>query len=348
MRREKIELKSMKLNGNTTRRGFVKGMGVAAVGAGAASLTAAAPACATALPNRDAPRQGLRFAFLSDLHLRREYDAARGIAACLRAVEALDPRPDFIMTGGDLCHDLRGEDLDDARRLADQFVRIWSENTSIPTYHMLGNHDPAGWGDGDVPEDHPDFAFGLMQRVLDLEERYYSFDEGDWHFVVLDNNYLTEPGSHIGWVDDEQLAWLRQDLERNSNRPTIVGMHVPPITAIEFLSDRRERDTDENEWRIGFDRKSGNPQDLIDVLDEGDVRAVLSGHIHVVERIDLMDHSFLCLGSVSGQQWMGPRLDMGTAEGFGVLDLSADGSFEWSYETFGWQASEEARSAQEG
>jgi 3',5'-cyclic-AMP phosphodiesterase len=338
--------------GTTSRREFMKGVGAATISLGLGSLPGCASAReATAAPPSAAtpaalPQHGLRFVFMPDTHLRREYRSAEGIASALQAVERLDPRPDFIMTGGDLCDDLRGEDLQGAQELADRFVWIWRENTTIPTYHMLGNHDAAGWGEGEIPEDHSDYRFGLMQRVLGMERPYPSFDHGGWHFVVLNNNRLTEPGSHIGWVDEEQLAWLRQDLRRNRERPTMVGMHVPPVTAIEFLSDRRERDTEENEWRIGFDRKSGNPRQLIEVLNEGNVRAVLSGHTHLVERIDMMGHTFLCLGSVSGQQWMGPRIGFQTPEGFGVLDLRPDGTFDWRYQSFGWQAPPEALQAQ--
>ncbi|MBA4158652.1 MAG: metallophosphoesterase [Gemmatimonadetes bacterium] len=328
-----------------SRRDFVKVIGAAVLGAGAAPLSLATPVRAQTGALK-APEGGFRFVFMPDTHLRREYRAAEGLAAALQAAERLNPRPAFFMTGGDLCHDLRGEDLEDARALADQFAETGRRNTSIPTYHMLGNHDAAGWGEGDVPEDHPDYRFGLMQRVLDLGRRYYSFDQGGWHFVIVDNIRLTEPGSHIGWVDEEQLVWLRDDLHRNRERPTMVAMHVPPVTSIEFLSDRGERDTEENEWRIGFDRKSGNPEELIEALNGGNVRAVLSGHIHLVERIDMMGQTFLCLGSVSGQQWMGPRQGFRTAEGFGVIDVRPDGTYDWNYQSFGWQAPPEALEAQ--
>ena len=162
-----------------------------------------------------------------------------------------------------------------ARRIV--FVEIWRANTSLPTHHMLGNHDPAGWGAGEVPEDHPDYAFGLMQRVLGLPRRHYSFDHGGWHFVVVDNVHLTTPGKHIGYVGEEQLAWLSEDLRLSRGRPAIVAMHVPPLTAVEFLTSRAGQDEEKGQWRIGFDRMSRNPGELLAALGEGNVRAILCG-----------------------------------------------------------------------
>ncbi len=325
-----------------TRRDFVKGASAAALGAGLGLW----PAAAEGRAERGDGSASFRFVYFPDVHLRDEFRSDEGMAAALQAVERLRPKPAFLWTGGDLCHDLRSLDLEAARRRADRFVEIWNDSTSIPAYHLLGNHDAAGWGAGAIPPDHPDFAFGLMQRVLDLNRRYYSFDHGGWHFVVVDNVHRTTPGKHVGFVDEEQLDWLRADLRDNRRKPAMVAMHVPPLTAVEFLTSRPERDLENGRWQIGFDRMSRNPEALLEALEEGDVRAVLSGHLHLVERLELAGQTFLCLGSVSGQQWMGPRAGMDTAEGFAVFDLRPGGGFEWSYEGFGWQASPEARAAQ--
>lgn len=330
----------------TSRRGFLTGVGTAVLGASIASLRG--PAAFAEVAPKTNERAAFRFVYFPDTHLRDEFGSAEGLAAALQAVERLQPRPAFILTGGDLCHDLRALDLAPAQRRANLFVEIWRANTSLPSYHMLGNHDPAGWGAGEVPEDHPDYAFGLMQRVLGLERRYYSFDHGGWHFVVLDNVHLTTPGKHVGYVDEDQLAWLREDLRQSRGRPAIVAMHVPPLTASEFLTSRASQDAEKGQWRLGFDRMSRNPGELLAALGESDVRAILSGHLHLVERLELSGHTFLCAGSVSGQQWMGPRRGRDTPEGFGVLDLKPDGTFDWTYQAFGWQASAEALKAQGG
>lgn len=324
----------------TTRRAFVQTAGAAALGTAMALLPARSDAEPATKP------AGFRFVFFPDPHLRDEFRSGEGLAAALQAVERLEPRPAFIWTGGDLCHDLRSLGVEAARARAERFVDIWTRNSKTPAYHMLGNHDAAGWGKGAIPAAHPDFAFGLLQRLLGLERAYYSFDHGGWHFVVVDNVHRTVPGKHIGLVDQPQLTWLRSDLRAHRQSPTMVAMHVPPLTAAEFLTSRPGRDDQANEWRIGFDRMSRNPDQLLEAFAEGDVRCVLSGHLHLVEQLELRGHRFLCLGSVSAQQWMGPREGKGAQEGFAVLDLEPDGRFSWTYQEFGWQPSPEALRAQ--
>ena len=63
------------------------------------------------------PASGFRFAFVTDLHLMKggALRSVQGIAMCLQAVENLNPRPDFILVGGDLVNDARQMSLDDAR-----------------------------------------------------------------------------------------------------------------------------------------------------------------------------------------------------------------------------------------
>jgi hypothetical protein len=60
----------------------------------------------------------------------------------------LIPAPAFIVTGGDLCHNLRDQTLDQCVAMAELFTKLWSQQVSVPSYHCLGNHDAAGWGKG--------------------------------------------------------------------------------------------------------------------------------------------------------------------------------------------------------
>lgn len=70
--------------------------------------------------------------------------------------------------------------------------------------------------------------------------------------------------------------------------------------------------------------------------EHGCVRACLSGHMHRIERIDYDGVSFICDGAVSGYWWKGPEKHCD--EGYGLIDLHADGSFDWGYHTYGWVA----------
>jgi 3',5'-cyclic AMP phosphodiesterase CpdA len=314
-----------------SRRNFIAGMGVAAVGLGGLSAAAAEPPAPRARRSRGG---GFRFAFLPDIHLMRERRSPVGLASCLAAVEKLDPRPDFLVTGGDLIDGLRFKDVREANELADLFVRLWGTHTKLPTYHCLGNHDAAGWGRSRFPEDHPQAGFKLLQEKLGMPGPYYSFDRRGWHFVVLLNLTLTTPGEYLSEFDEEQMEFLRDDLRQHRDRPTMIFAHFPAVSAIEFFAGRAE--VEDGSWTLATKRVASNPMALVEATSGANVRAVFSGHIHRTDRIEAAGLTFICAGSVSGDKWRGP--DHGTPEGFGVVDCRADGTFDYQYVAYGWKA----------
>jgi alkaline phosphatase len=90
-----------------------------------------------------------------------------------------------------------------------------------PVYHVLGNHDVY-----DLRKDE-------IQTVLGMARTYYSFDQGAYHFVVLDAQFETtgEPLADTFWrvlgtIPTEELDWLRSDLAATAY-PTIVFVHQP-------------------------------------------------------------------------------------------------------------------------
>jgi len=93
-------------------------------------------------------------------------------------------------------------------------------------YHVLGNHDMDFYD-----KEH-------MVEFWSMPGRYYSFDRGGYHFVILDRNNLKTPVGYIPYAkgnfyvdpemrahaDPEQLEWLKADL-RETELPAIVFMH---------------------------------------------------------------------------------------------------------------------------
>jgi len=250
------------------RRHFAQATGAGAVAFGL-GLTATQASLA-----RSFHENSFRFVFLPDIHLMKDRKAPQGMAAALQDVQKLDPQPAFLVTGGDLIDSLRMKNLDEANELADMFVRIWSDNTELPVHHMLGNHDPAGWSNEEFPREHPDFGYGLLQNRLKLPKLFYSFDYGEWHFVILHNIRLVEPGSYVSEFNEEQMEFLKQDLANNPNKPTILFGHFPPITATEFLDGRAKHE--EGTWKLSSQRMSRNPFELIRAVESANVKAFLS------------------------------------------------------------------------
>lgn len=94
-----------------------------------------------------------------------------------------------------------------------------------PMYHVLGNHDMDS-----ISKDQ--FLDKITNTGFSNAPNYYSFNNNDLHFIVLDANYSSEgigyDHGNISWKDshipEEQLEWLEEDLRRNL-KPTIVFVH---------------------------------------------------------------------------------------------------------------------------
>jgi hypothetical protein len=313
--------------GQFSRRGFLRGAGGIAVAAGGVSLLSA-----DSLLGQEAAAGGLRFVHMTDIHLMMQRNSAAGLAACLEAVGKLNPKPDFIVTGGDQCDNLRAVDIAAGTARIELFKQIWKDHTNLPTYHCLGNHDPVGWTNRNVSRDDPQYGKQLMMDMLGMERRYYAFGRGGWRLIVLDNVEPTQSGFRGEFVK-EQLDFVRNELRDHASAPTIVICHIPPISAEEFLGGKIQ--AGENGWTVGYSRVTANPAELVTALEGSSVKFVLSGHIHHVEHIETHGQTFLCGGAVSGDWWQGPL--RGCPEGFGVVDCMRDGTYRYKYQDFGWK-----------
>lgn len=164
------------------------------------------------------PLKAVKFGLCTDPHKDLMHDADARLRAFIDMVNR--DGSEFILQMGDFCCPVeknRG------------FLNLW-EQFKGPRYHTLGNHDRDGGFE--------------WQKVMDfwgMARRYYSFDHGGWHFVVLDGNEKKpvnpEPG-YPHYVGAEQLAWLREDLKR-AQAPTIVISHQS-IEADGGLENRAE------------------------------------------------------------------------------------------------------------
>jgi predicted phosphodiesterase len=74
----------------------------------------------------------------------------------------------------------------------------------------------------------------------------------------------------------------------------------------------------------------------MELLRRHGVKGVLTGHLHQNERTEFGGTTFIGQGAVSGSWWKGAH--HGNPEGFGILDVYADGRFEHQYQTYGWEA----------
>lgn len=132
----------------------------------------------------------------------------------------------------------------------------------VPSFPTIGNHE---YGT-DRAQPYLDVYY-LFEQALRAEdqERYYSFDYGNVHFVSLDSNgELLTPIAIAGDArDDDMVDWLNADLAKSKADWKVAFFHHPPFS---LYPDRGENVLVINQ--------------LMPALEAGGVDLVLVGHDH--------------------------------------------------------------------
>lgn len=280
--------------------------------------------------------ESFRFVHMTDIHVQPERKADAGLRAALEAAHKLTPRPDFILTTGDLVFDALSTPQKRVEKLFDLYTGI-CRDSDLPIRQCIGNHEVFGWGSkGSIPRSHAQYGKKMASDRLELDKLTYSFDHKGWHFCMVDDILPndSQDGYH-GGITDEDMEWLDKDLASAGDRPKIICAHIPLISVLVFRGmEARDKDFLE----ISRRRVCRNPGPIMDMLRKHKVKVSLAGHLHQNERILLDGTTYITGGAVSGAWWKGSHF--GNPEGFGVVDVKADGTFEHSYQTYGWKAVE--------
>jgi 3',5'-cyclic-AMP phosphodiesterase len=281
-----------------------------------------------------------RVVFATDSHLmvNNQLRSEEGLRVALGAIESLTPKPELILFGGDLTHESPILDFPAAEQLIDRFLKTWKDHTDLPTFFTFGNHDFVGTKNPSVNRQDPRFGKGLYRMRLALERDFYAFRKGDWRFIVLDDVRPEPDGTYLGEFAEEQLAFLRAELQTDSQMPTVLCGHIPTVSVLPNLSVCGETKTNGANFETPAALVAHNASDLHLVLTEtkANVKLVLAGHLHHLEQIQIDGVSYLNSGAICGNWWKGAQ--MGCPEGFLVLDLHSDGTVASEYRSYGWKA----------
>jgi len=201
---------------------------------------------------------------------------------------------DFVMVLGDIMYD----DLS----LYERYNSLMSK-LNRPVFNVYGNHDINFDADGN--------EFGRETFKRHYGPSFYSFEEGDVHFLVLDNiDYLgyNEEGDsqYKGGISPQQMTWIRNNLNHaDKDKRIVLAAHIPLHTP--GLEDVDVVNTE-------------NRKELFEILDPFDDVIFLAGHMHT------NFHSFLgqdfgrtntnpvhqvITSAASGSWWGGPKDENG-------------------------------------
>lgn len=230
-------------------------------------------------------------------------------------VRALSDAETFAVSCGDIMYD--------RLELFPEYER-GAARTGVPFFQAVGNHDL----DMDAGTD----PLSTRTFVSRYGPRYFSFQRGDVHYVVLDDVFWYGD-SYIGHLEADQLRWLAADLSLvEHGRTVIVLLHIPAMGT--------------HHLRQGSSKPipafSLTNRELLMRLLEPYRTHLLAGHIHESEHgFGRGTHEHVA-GAVCGAWWTGPICADGTPNGYAIYEVAGE-QVSWKYKATGKPLSHQMR-----
>ncbi len=261
------------MDGRFSRRTFLKG-------AGTAAIAGALPMSLVELAFGDSS-QNFTFAYISDSHIQqikgnsfvRNWDM--GLKRAVAESNLLNPKPDFVLYGGDIAQLGKKAELDHGLEIL--------SGIRNKIYYATGEHDY-----------YLDLGEYWEQVISPL---YYSFDHKGVHFVVL-NSILTydewinkwpspevrmnvmagldNPQGSPFMVGEKQRQWLQQDLAKVKKSTPVVVLSHSPLQKI----------------YKGWNFWTEDAEEVQKLLQPFDKVTVLYGHVHQIQYNQIGNISF--------------------------------------------------------
>ncbi len=321
------------------RKSFLNTLGIVSAGALFTSgMTVPAPQ-RNAEPVRTEPggkstaKRSLRVAHLTDIHIKPEKIAEHGMRSALQTVSEMADKADFIINGGDAIMNSVGATKSLVQQQWSAYHNIFKAENTLKTYNCIGNHDLFGWM---LPSaDHADGKKWAMDEY-GMAKEYYSFDQNGWKFIVLDSIHPRKsvPG-YYGKLDEEQFFWLRDELRNTPVETHVCIVSHIPILAICCLFDKGIMNF--NQLQISDNNMHADGNQLAELFyASGNVRACLSGHIHLIDYVNYLGTEYYCNGAVAGGWWNGNHQQFAPA--YAVMNFNEDGTTSREVHYYKWKA----------
>lgn len=243
----------------------------------------------------------LRLVQITDCHLGERagtrllnVDTDESLAAVLAMVKQQQPHIDALLMTGDLS--------DSGSVAAYSRVLAATRDLASTVRWLPGNHDSAA----------------TMRHMLGSDQRLQrNLLVGNWQVITLDSAI---PGEVGGRLEAAELAALRECLQREPGRHTLICVHHPALPiGCAWIDSQMIANADEL-WR--------------ELAPFAQVRTLLAGHVH--QEFDALHKGVRVLTSPSTCVQFAPgsadfRVDA-AAPGYRWLDLHADGRIETGVE----------------
>jgi len=270
---------------NQTRREFLRT-------AGAIAAASCLPMTAVEMAFADKSKN-FTFAYISDAHIQhikgaefvRNWD--RGLIRAVAEANLLEPKPDFVVFGGDLAQLGKKSELDHGAEMLSKL--------NYKTYCVMGEHD---------------YYLDLGEYWSKLfGDHYYSWDHKGVHFVVLNSILTYDEWTHERWptaeqrmlemagldnpngspfmVGEKQRKWLEKDLKKVSKDTPVVVFSHSPIQKI----------------YAGWNFWTQDAEEVQALLKPFDDVTVVYGHVHQIQYNQIGNISF---NAVMATAWPWP------------------------------------------
>ncbi len=203
---------------------------------------------------------------------------------------------------------VHGDIMFDDLSLFDRQNRIYS-TLGVPVWNVPGNHDI----NFESPDD--DQSLETFKRIFG--PTWYSHNYADVHFMTLKNVHYKGRGANMdpdryrrgggykGYIGEDQLEWIKNDLEFvPKDKLIVISSHIP-FKAFQGDEDRSN---------------TVNREDVFKLLEGRKYILLLAGHTHTNDHVyihhehgwhgDEPIHQHV-LGTVSGSWWAGPLDERG-------------------------------------
>ena len=195
------------------------------------------------------------FVHVTDTHVSQNLRSLEGLSRFVREVNALKPKPRFVVNSGDLLslHKALISSPDSGHRDFRNYVGIMN-HLAMPHYNVAGDHTDSSYRLNQFPRG--DHRCGKPLYWEYLGPHFFSFEYGRIHFVSVDFGYhlgrrqILVKGKNLEYPTNEvqpvHIEWLKQDMARRTPGSFVVttseadlGDHCPGFAEIARQNDVR-------------------------------------------------------------------------------------------------------------